>query len=102
MKDKIIELLKKYEDVHTQGVYRCDYDEIAQDIVKLFAIPDVSVALPLDNGKPWPTKDVLTQLIWATEYLLNDNSFDGHGHEELNICLNRGKEILKEISGNDR
>lgn len=37
MKDKIIELLKQYEDAHTQGVYRCDYDELAGDIVKIFS-----------------------------------------------------------------
>ena len=41
MKDKIIELLKQYEDAHTQGVYRCDYDELAEEVVKLFLIPPV-------------------------------------------------------------
>jgi hypothetical protein len=39
MKDKITELLKQYEDTHTQGVYRCDYDELADELIKLFRQP---------------------------------------------------------------
>ena len=34
-------LFHEYEDYETNGVYSCDYDELAQEIVKLFAIPDV-------------------------------------------------------------
>jgi len=59
--------------------------------------PQVPTGLPLDLNNAWPTKDVLSSLIWATEYLLNKKSYDGHNHEELLTCVNRGKEILENI-----
>ena len=43
MKDKIIELLKQYENTYTQSVYTYDYDELADEVVKLFCQLDVSV-----------------------------------------------------------
>lgn len=54
-------------------------------------------SLPLEIDNPWPTKDVLGKLIWASEYLLNEKSYDGHNHEEIRICIERGKDILKNI-----
>ena len=42
--EKIIQvkkLLHDYEDYETKGVYSCDYNELAQEIVKLFAIPNL-------------------------------------------------------------
>jgi len=53
--------------------------------------------IPTCLYNPWPTKDVLEKLIWATEYLLHDKSYDGHNHEELQICVNRGNEILNQL-----
>ena len=50
--------------------------------------------VPLELEKAWSTIDVLKHLIWATEYLLNEKDYDGHNHEELNICVKRGKEII--------
>ena len=38
---QVKKLLHDYEDYETKGVYSCDYDELAQEIVKLFAIPAV-------------------------------------------------------------
>lgn len=52
-------------------------------------------ALPLDLDEAWPTKDVLSKLIWASEYLLHKKSYDGHNHEEINICVKRAKNILE-------
>jgi len=43
---------------------------------------------------PWPLTDVLGKLIFATEYLLHEKNYDGHDHEELQICVQRGKEII--------
>ena len=61
--------------------------------LKPVEIPEISdEMLELDN--PWNTMDVITKLIWATEYLLHNKSYDGHSYEELNICVTRGKEIL--------
>lgn len=55
MKEKIIELLKQYEDKHTHGVYRCDYDELADEVVKLFCQPDVI-------GSPIQLESVLAEI----------------------------------------
>lgn len=54
--------------------------------------------LDADSDNAWPTKDVLSKLIWATEYLLNEKDYDGHGHEEVRHCVERGKEILKSLT----
>lgn len=48
------------------------------------------------NDNPWNTENVLQSLIHATEYLLNDRSCDVHGYELWQICVERGKEILKQ------
>lgn len=53
--------------------------------------------LPLDLNQPWDTEAVINKLIWATEYLLHHQSYDGHGHEELQLCVTRGKEIIAKI-----
>lgn len=50
MKDKIIELLKQYEDKHTLGVYRGDYDELADEVVKLFCQPAVISSLTCNHN----------------------------------------------------
>lgn len=50
--------------------------------------------LPEDMTDPWPTKDVLAKLIEAAEILLHQKSYDGHGYEQIEICVKRGKEIL--------
>lgn len=42
--EKIIQVKKLFHDYEAksiQAVCSCDYDELAQEIVKLFAIPDV-------------------------------------------------------------
>jgi len=54
--------------------------------------------LGFDN--PWPLDDVLKQLLWATEYLLTAYNYDGDRHEELNVCVSRGYEIIKLIQNN--
>lgn len=45
------------------------------------------------KNNPYPFKDVLNKLIWATEFLLHKKDYDGPNYEELNICVKRGKEI---------
>lgn len=54
--------------------------------------------LPMNEDNSWPTKDVLTKLIWATKYLLNEKSYDGHGYEQLEICVKRGEDILRRLN----
>jgi len=53
--------------------------------------------VPQDLNNAWPTHDVLSKLIWASSYLLNEKSYDGSNYEEIQTCINRGKEILESI-----
>ena len=52
--------------------------------------------LGLDNS--WSLKDVLNKLIEASEILLHQKNYDGHGWEEINHCVERGKEIVSTLS----
>jgi len=48
MKEKVLQLLEWHSKIENgnECLIRCkQYDEIAEDIVKLFAIPDVSVSV---------------------------------------------------------
>jgi transcriptional regulator with XRE-family HTH domain len=55
--------------------------------------------LGLDSS--WSLKDVLKKLIEASEILLHQKNYDGHGWEEINHCVERGKEIVSTLSGNE-
>lgn len=44
MKDKVIEILEKYVSDgyrNEKGIYECDIDDVADEVVKLFAIHNV-------------------------------------------------------------
>lgn len=45
--------------------------------------------------KPFPLKDILTRLVKATEYLLNQKDYDGPGYEELGHCVSGAKEVIE-------
>lgn len=64
---------------------------------RVLCLFSVSGQLPLDNGKSWNTHDVIAKLIEATDILLHRKDYDGHGWEEIEICYQRGKEILQQI-----
>jgi len=88
--ETILEGQEEIENIVEQIFF--DMDNWAIQL-KPVEIPEISdEMLELDN--PWNTMDVITKLIWATEYLLHNKSYDGHNYEELNICVTRGKEIL--------
>ena len=55
--------------------------------------------LGLDNS--WSLKDVLKKLIEASEILLHQKNYDGHGWEEINHCVERGKSIVSTLSCNE-
>jgi hypothetical protein len=67
----------------------------ARDSLRIGDNGNDKLSLDLDN--PWPLYDVLQKLIWASEYLLNEKSYDGGNYEEISHCVKRGKEILKKI-----
>lgn len=49
----------------------------------------------LGLSNTWPLKDVLGKLTDAADKLLHRYNYDGHYHEEIHICLDRGKEIIE-------
>lgn len=53
--------------------------------------------IPLDLDKPWCVVEVIKTLIWATEYLLDEKNYDGHNHEELNMAVQKGKELINRL-----
>ena len=63
---------------------------------------EVSNSLPLILGldNPYPLRDVLERLKWATNYLLHEKNYDGHSYEELNQCVRRANEIIAMLNGN--
>ena len=62
-------------------------------------MPSLQSVLALDNA--WCLKDVMKKLIEASEILLHQKNYDGHGWEEINHCVERGKEIVSILSGNE-
>jgi hypothetical protein len=61
-------------------------------------VPSLESVLALDN--PWCLRDVLKKLIEASEILLQQKDYDGHGWEEISHCVDRGNEIVSILSGN--
>jgi Holliday junction resolvasome RuvABC DNA-binding subunit len=51
----------------------------------------------LGYNNAWPAQDVLEKLLWATDYLLHKKDCDVHGWEEIEVCWQRGKEILAKM-----
>ena len=45
--------------------------------------------------QPYNLTEILSRLVFATDYLLHVKDYDGHNHEELNQSIDRAKEILQ-------
>ena len=45
--------------------------------------------------QPYNLTEILSRLVFATDYLLHVKNYDGHAHEELNQSIDRAKEILQ-------
>ncbi len=43
--------------------------------------------------EPWPLWDVLDKLVEASDILLHQHNYDGHGWEEIHHAVKRAKEI---------
>lgn len=88
MKNKIKELyIKALNEDLPPNVF-------ADEVLRLFA---VSGMLPLDNDKAWNTLSVIEKLTTAADILLHDKDYDGGNWEEIEICYQRGKEILQQF-----
>ena len=73
--------------------------ELAQKEAYDQAIEDDKEKILTITGEdnPYPLRDVLKHLIWATEYLLHVKNYDGHQYEELGQCVRRAREIMESI-----
>lgn len=68
-------------------------------VIKILSrLPQREVSMPLGLDNPYPLKSVLEKLIEATEILLHQKSYDGPNYEELEMCVRRAKEIIRQIS----
>lgn len=45
--------------------------------------------------QPYNLNEILSRLVFATDYLLHVKDYDGHNHEELNQSIDRAKEIMQ-------
>ena len=70
-----------------------------EPLSKTAVMPSLQSVMALDNA--WCLKDVLKKLIEASEILLLQKNYDGHGWEEISHCVDRGKEIVSILSGNE-
>ena len=75
-----------------------DTDQSKQSLIH-DVMPSLQSVLALDNA--WCLKDVMKKLIEASEILLHQKNYDGHGWEEISHCVDRGKEIVSILSGNE-
>jgi hypothetical protein len=46
---------------------------------------------------PWPINDAIIKLTEAAAILLDEKSYDGHGHEEIRAALNAAKDYTNKI-----
>lgn len=58
------------------------------DVMRLLPIDDI---LMLD--RPYSLKHVIDKLVEASEILLHNKNYDGHGWELISHCVDLGKEI---------
>lgn len=47
--------------------------------------------------EPWPLKDIIGKLVEASEILLNNKNYDGHGWEEISHATKMGKDVIKKL-----
>ena len=46
-------------------------------------------------NQPYNLTEILSRLVFATDYLLRVKDYDGHNHEELNQSIDKAKEIIQ-------
>lgn len=51
----------------------------------------------LNADHPWPLRDVLLKLASAADILLDEHSYDGHGHEEIREAREVGRALALKI-----
>jgi len=51
----------------------------------------------LNKSEPWPLRNILSKLVEASEILLHDKNYDGHGWENISVCADLAKRYVIEI-----
>ena len=74
-----------------KGAISADHAE--REVLRLFN----SGRCLLDNDNAWNTHDVIVKLVEAADILLHKKDYDGPDWEEIEICYQRGKEILQQL-----
>lgn len=46
----------------------------------------------------WPPRDIVAKLVDASEILLHQHNYDGHGYEAIGICVDLAKSYLRDPS----
>lgn len=62
-------------------------------------IPDID-SLPIDEPRAWDNYSVISKLVEAADILLHHLDYDGDGWEQIQICHERGKEMLAQMRQN--
>jgi hypothetical protein len=49
-------------------------------------------------NESWPLRDILNELVQASEILLDKKNYDGHGWEEIRHAMNHAKVIISHLT----
>lgn len=76
----------------------CEYEKEVKDLTAKLKECEREKKDILLLSYPWPLKDVLRQLVKATDILLKDKSYDGNSYEEIQTCSEIAKNLIIKIS----
>jgi len=83
-------VISAMEEYAQQALSKAEEGNPIQDIdSKIQKIVDIE-----GYNNAFSKREVLSRLLWATEYLLNKKSYDGHAYEELEACVKNAKLLL--------
>ena len=71
-KDKIVEILESWEKDnghYFNSILESDYENIADEVVKLFAMPDVRLSFLEEVRKKWGQSDIVEFDKWLCDQL---------------------------------
>jgi hypothetical protein len=74
-------------------------DDYQKSVRENKALREELAALKAASSVPWPINDAIIKLTEAAAILLDEKSYDGHGHEEIRAALNAAKDYTNKIEG---
>jgi len=79
-----------------RGLEKCAHDGYLLASEELARLKEENERLRGEDD-PFSLHDVLKRLSGTTKYLLDKKDYDGPDYEELEICILRAKEIIREL-----